>query len=79
MDLEGELKLDLEGAPIPVLTNVTIPAILSTNSALRSNRFFELFKEGRHANMLSVHELKLLSEWLDIGAQYYNTPFYSQD
>lgn len=24
---------------------------------------------------LTVHELKLLSEWVDIGAQYYNNPF----
>jgi hypothetical protein len=25
--------------------------------------------------MLSTAELRLLSEWLDIGAQYYNDPF----
>ena len=25
--------------------------------------------------MLSEAELRLLSEWLDIGAQYYNNPF----
>ncbi|MBU2870791.1 hypothetical protein [Colwellia sp. E2M01] len=79
VDQEGELILDAEGNPIPVLTNITIPSILSTNGARQSSRFFELFQTGRHENMLTVHELKLLSEWLDIGAQYYNTPFYSQD
>jgi hypothetical protein len=28
-----------------------------------------------HAGMLTTAELRLLSEWLDIGAQYYNDPF----
>jgi hypothetical protein len=28
-----------------------------------------------HGDMLSAAELRLLSEWLDIGAQYYNNPF----
>lgn len=79
VDLEGELILDGEGNPIPVLTNITIPAILSTNGAMQSERFFQLFQEGDHKDMLSTHELKLLSEWLDIGGQYYNTPFYSED
>lgn len=79
VDAQGELILNAQGSPIPVLTNVTIPAILSTNGALQSSRFFQLFLEGRHESMLSGHELKLLSEWLDIGGQYYNTPFHSQD
>ncbi|KGJ95017.1 hypothetical protein [Colwellia psychrerythraea] len=79
LDAQGELILDAAGNPIPVLTNITIPAVLSTNGANQSSRFFDLFKEGRHKDMLSVHELRLLSEWLDIGGQYYNTPFYSQD
>jgi hypothetical protein len=79
VDAQGELILDAEGSPIPVLTKITIPAILSTNGARQSSRFFQLFAEARHKAMLSDHELKLLSEWLDIGGQYYNTPFYSQD
>jgi len=28
-----------------------------------------------HRGMLSAPELRLISEWLDIGAQYYNNPF----
>jgi Hydrazine synthase alpha subunit middle domain len=28
-----------------------------------------------HNGMLSASELRLISEWLDIGAQYYNNPF----
>ncbi len=88
VDVDGELILDGEGNPIAVLTTVTVNNILSTNSARSSARFFELFNEANlstnsgtvnHQNMLTSHELKLLSEWLDIGAQYYNTPFYQRD
>ena len=28
-----------------------------------------------HSAMMTGHELKLISEWLDIGAQYFNNPF----
>jgi hypothetical protein len=79
VNAEGKLTLDADGNAIPVMMNINVPAILSTNGALQSSRFFQLFNEGRHKDMLSTHELRLLSEWLDIGAQYYNTPFYSQD
>jgi len=79
VNAEGELILDAAGDPIPVMTNIDVPAVLSTNGADQSSQFFQLFIEGRHKDMLSKHELRLLSEWLDIGAQYYNTPFYSQD
>lgn len=79
IDDEGELILDSEGNPIPVLTTVTVRPILSTNGARSSSRFFETMNDVTHENMLTVEEIKLLSEWLDIGAQYYNTPFYTQD
>jgi hypothetical protein len=49
---------------------------MSVNGALSSNGFFTMFNPGgAHAGWLSPAELKLLSEWLDIGAQYYNDPF----
>jgi len=79
VDNDGELILDIEGNPIPVLTTVNVPAILSTNGARASTAFFEAMNNTTHDNMLTVDELKLISEWLDIGGQYYNTPFYSQD
>jgi hypothetical protein len=38
--------------------------------------FFPWFETGApHAGYLEDAELKLISEWLDIGAQYYNDPF----
>jgi hypothetical protein len=45
-------------------------------SANASGRFFDPFDStGSHAGYLSAAELRLVSEWLDIGAQYYNNPF----
>jgi hypothetical protein len=44
----------------------------------RSAAFLARFAPGSgstHAGYLSAAELRLLSEWLDIGAQYFNNPF----
>ncbi len=42
----------------------------------RDSHFFAEFLPGAtHDGFLSRAELKLLSEWVDIGAQYYNNPF----
>jgi hypothetical protein len=52
------------------------PASISAGSASASSRFFSIFAAGgSHAGRLSDAELRLLSEWVDIGAQYYNNPF----
>ena len=75
-DAEGELILDENGQPIPVMTTINVPSILSTNGARASRRFFDVINDAEHQNILSIDEQRLLSEWLDIGAQYYNTPFY---
>ena len=41
-----------------------------------SVRFFTIFAPAaRHEGRLTAAELKLVSEWLDIGAQYFNDPF----
>jgi hypothetical protein len=38
--------------------------------------FFSLFAPGgSHEGRLTPVELKLVSEWTDIGAQYFNDPF----
>jgi hypothetical protein len=49
------------------------PSMAAGNS--RGSRFFLVMNNSTHAGMLSAAELRLLSEWLDIGAQYYNDPF----
>jgi hypothetical protein len=75
-DEDGELILDADGNPIPVTQTVRVNNALSTDSALASSRFIDVFAEdGSHSDWLSPAELKLLVEWLDVGAQYYNNPF----
>jgi hypothetical protein len=57
-------------------TQVTVPASLSAGNARGSTRFFNRFAAGGdHAGFLSPAELRLLSEWVDIGAQNFNNPF----
>ena len=52
----------------------------SANSGA-SGAFFSCFATGSgcsnpaHTGWLNIAELRLLSEWLDIGAQYFNNPF----
>ncbi len=57
--------------PVPV--QVSPPMVAGS---ARSSRFFGLFATGgQHAGWLNPSELRLVSEWLDIGAQYFNNPF----
>ncbi len=75
-DDKGELILDAAGQPIQATQTVRVARSMSTNGALSSKRFFDLFNSGgSHENRLTGSELKLLKEWLDIGGQYYNNPF----
>ena len=75
-DDEGNLVLDDNGNPIPLMVTVTVAPSLTAGSALQSEGFFRLFAVGgSHQGDLTAAELKLLTEWLDIGAQYYNSPF----
>jgi len=63
-------------------TEHTVAPVMIANSAIGSTRFFGCFNGGTcgnsgetgtdHTGMLTKGELRLLSEWLDIGAQYYN-------
>ncbi len=76
VDEDGNLILDANGDPIPVLTTVNVASSLNTNSAVTSQRFFQKFAAGgSHQGWLSAAELKLISEWVDIGGQYFNNPF----
>lgn len=75
-DADGNLILDDEGNPIPIMVTVTVAPALRANSALAGAAFFDRFAAGgSHFGYLTDAELMLLSAWLDIGAQYYNSPF----
>lgn len=88
--LAGDFELELVGTALqnrmvqngvdangdPIFDPVPVPASMSAGFANGSFRFFVRFSAVEsHANFLSPAELRLLSEWLDIGAQYYNNPF----
>ncbi|HEX7035710.1 MAG TPA: hypothetical protein VF210_08040 [Pseudomonadales bacterium] len=77
-DGNGELILDANGDPIPVLVPIvqTPPLSVAGANAIGSSRFFSRFQPGgSHEGWLTPAELRLISEWIDIGGQYYNNPF----
>ncbi len=78
-DAMGNLILDGMGNPIQILDTITVPRSMSPAGAINSPRFFARFRTGSgnatHEGLLTPAEIKLISEWLDIGAQYYNDPF----
>ncbi|MEO7774554.1 MAG: hypothetical protein ABIT61_07650, partial [Steroidobacteraceae bacterium] len=60
----------------PQQNNATLPAPIAAGNARGSGRFFDRFATGgTHASYLTPAELRLMSEWVDIGAQYFNNPF----
>ena len=60
----------------PILQTVNVNPSMSVVGANASGRFFDRFDAGgTHAGYLSDAEKRLIAEWLDVGAQYYNNPF----
>jgi len=72
LDEDGNQVLDDAGNP--VFEPSTLPASMAAGNA-RGSRFFNVMNSPTHQGMLTPAELRLISEWLDIGAQYYNDPF----
>ncbi|MFL6605273.1 MAG: hypothetical protein ACJ8R9_28615 [Steroidobacteraceae bacterium] len=67
---------DADGNP----TTVPVGPFMNAGSAngVLSSAFLRRFAPGSgsdHAGYLSPAELRLISEWLDIGAQFFNDPF----
>jgi hypothetical protein len=61
---------------LPTLIPVPLAAPAAAGSAVGSTSFFSVFgTSGSHNTWLTPAELRLISEWLDIGGQYYNDPF----
>ena len=76
----------LEDGPLDPLTllptrmPVTVSPSLSASGARASRAIMNQFNTGgSHVGRLDPAELRLLIEWLDIGAQYYNDPFAVPD
>jgi len=67
-------SVDADGNPIMVPVPAQGPS-MSTTGATASYFLDKFAAGGTHAGRLTSAELRLISEWLDIGAQYYNDPF----
>ena len=75
LDIDGNPVLDANGVAI-VTRDFTVGPSIRTSGAADSNTFFGVFAPGgSHEGRLTSAELRLISEWVDIGAQYYNSPF----
>ncbi len=87
----GQLEDECLQTQVDPVTNVVtcvqfrnVPAAMSAQGARASTRFFNKM-EGvtvgtvDHSDFMSPSELRLISEWLDIGAQYYNDPFVAPE
>jgi hypothetical protein len=73
-DVMVQIGVDIDGNPI--LAPVDVNPSMSAAGANVSNAFFIDFDAGgTHDGYLSDAEKKLIAEWLDVGAQYYNNPF----
>jgi hypothetical protein len=60
----------------PIFATGTVNPSMSVAGANASVRFFDRFDAGQsHDGYLSPAERRLIAEWLDVGAQYYNNPF----
>jgi hypothetical protein len=60
----------------PIFEPVVIGPSMNVGGANNSDQFFNRFdNDPVHAGLLTDAELRLISEWLDIGGQYFNNPF----
>ena len=69
----------LNAACVPISTSGQFGASIVSGSAATS-RFFAVLSGAmtgtvNHSGFMTPGELRMLSEWVDIGAQYYNNPF----
>jgi hypothetical protein len=69
------------GLPTTIMVPVSLAPPMAAGSAAGSTSFFRMFDGSfrdpvlDHTGFLSPSELRLIAEWLDIGAQFYNDPF----
>ena len=69
-----QVDVDVDGNPI--FAPIDVNPSMSAAGANASTVFLDRFDAGgTHDGYLSDAEKKLIAEWLDVGAQYYNNPF----
>jgi Tol biopolymer transport system component len=81
MGVLQNLTVVVNPGPPPVTMPVQLAAPMAAGSAGGSTAFLRMFDGSYHdpvldhTGYLTPGELRLISEWLDIGAQFYNDPF----
>jgi len=75
VDATQVIGQDVDGNDI--LAPIPTPPPAQAGSARASSDFFDRFNDPNdlHFSTLSQAERRLIAEWLDVGAQYYNNPF----
>jgi hypothetical protein len=74
--VDRQIVIGTDAMGNPILSTVTVNPSMNAGGANLSNRFFSRFDAGgTHEGYLSDAEKRLIAEWLDVGAQYYNNPF----
>jgi hypothetical protein len=76
VDAQQQIGVDIDGNPIFDVIPIDSPASIA--GARESGNFFGRFEDPNdtdHYGVLSGAERRLIAEWLDVGAQYYNNPF----
>jgi hypothetical protein len=69
------------GLPTTTMVPVSLASPMAAGSAAGSTTFLRMFDGSfddmvlNHTGYLSPAELRLISEWLDIGGQFFNDPF----
>ena len=73
---DQQVQIGIDAMGNPIFAPVAVAAGDELAGARASNRFFAKFDAGgTHAGWMTTAELRLVAEWLDIGAQYCNNPF----
>jgi hypothetical protein len=73
---DQQVQIGTDAMGNPIFAPVGVGATMSSQGARASNAFFAKFDAGgSHAGWMTTAELRLVAEWLDIGAQYCNNPF----
>lgn len=78
-----QMQVDPDTQVVTCIVFRELPAAMNAAGARASARFFNTMTSAGgtvdHRGFLSTSELRLLAQWLDIGAQYYNDPFLVPD
>jgi len=73
---DQQVQVGVDAMGNPIFAPVAVGATMSSAGANASAAFFAKFDAGgTHAGWMTPAELRLVAEWLDIGAQYCNNPF----